>query len=69
MKNIKNLRLKAGYTQEQLADLLDVDQTTVSKWETDDSVPGARLLQPLAKTLNCTVNDLYTADEKEEEGA
>lgn len=33
-QTIKNSRLKKGYTQSQLADLLNVSNKTISKWET-----------------------------------
>ena len=33
-RTIKNARLKKGYTQSQLADLLNVSNKTISKWET-----------------------------------
>ena len=31
-RSIKNARLKKGYTQSQLADLLKVSNKTISKW-------------------------------------
>ncbi|RHN87620.1 XRE family transcriptional regulator [Coprobacillus sp. AM23-2] len=36
-RTIKNARLKKGYTQSQLADLLKVSNKTISKWETGHS--------------------------------
>ena len=33
-RTIKNARIKKGYTQSQLADLLNVSNKTISKWET-----------------------------------
>lgn len=33
-QTIKNARLKKGYTQSKLADLLNVSNKTISKWET-----------------------------------
>lgn len=34
-----DLRRKAGYSQEQLADLLDVSRQAISKWEALRGVP------------------------------
>lgn len=33
-RTIKNARLKKEYTQSQLADLINVSNKTISKWET-----------------------------------
>ena len=38
-QTIKNARLKKGYTQSQLADLLNVSNKTISKWETGRGYP------------------------------
>ena len=37
-ENIYTLRRKAGLSQEQLAERLEVTRQTVSKWETGDSL-------------------------------
>ena len=37
-------RMKSGFTQCQLADLLDVDQTTISKWENGVAYPHVAVL-------------------------
>ena len=38
-KSIKAIRSRAGLSQLQLADLLDVATSTVSRWETGRTVP------------------------------
>ena len=43
-RTIKNARLKKGYTQSQLADLLNVSNKTISKWETGRGYPDITLL-------------------------
>lgn len=57
-ENIKNIRMKKGFTQEELALRLNVVRQTVSKWEQNRSVPDAALLQQLAETLDCPVTEL-----------
>ena len=58
MTNIKALRKAAGYTQQQLADLLKVARATVGMWEVGRNNPPAKYLLALADALGCTVEDL-----------
>lgn len=64
-RTIKNARLKKGYTQSQLADLLNVSNKTISKWETGLSVPDLNMLISLAEELDTSVSILLgeTIDE------
>lgn len=57
---IKELRLKAGLTQEQLADRMNMNQSALSQWETGVSAPRADKLPELAKILGCTIDELFT---------
>ena len=53
MDNIfRDYRKARGYTQCQLAGLLDVGQTTVSKWEHDVAYPHVSQLLILQKILH-----------------
>lgn len=56
--NIKKLRIAAGLTQVQFAKKLNVDQSTVSLWESGKSKPQRKLHKKLAKLLGCTVDEL-----------
>jgi len=47
--DIKALRKEYGYTQRKLAHLLEVDITTVQKWESGDRNPGRRSQKDLDK--------------------
>lgn len=38
-QRLKQFRLGAGYSQQTLADKLNVSRQVISKWETDKSVP------------------------------
>ena len=55
---IAELRKAAGFTQEVLAKKMNVDQSTVSLWESGKSKPQRKLHKKLAKLLGCTVDEL-----------
>ena len=57
-ENIKNLRKQKGYSQEQLAEKLNVVRQTVSKWEKGYSVPDADMLEELADIFEVDVGEL-----------
>ena len=56
--NIAHLRKNAGITQEELAEKLNIDRSAVAKWETGQALPKAERLSQIAKTLNCTIDEL-----------
>lgn len=56
---IKELREKAGLTQDTVAKALMLDRSTVAKWETGESKPRADKLPELARILGCTIDELY----------
>ena len=58
-KKIRQLRFKAGYTQEQLADRLGVSPQSVSKWENAVSMPDITILPQLAEVFGVTIDDLF----------
>lgn len=58
MGKLKELRLKRGLTQDELAKLLSINRTTVTLWESGVNHPRAAMLVKLAKVLRCTVDDL-----------
>ena len=57
-ENIKALRKQKGYSQEQLADKLNVVRQTVSKWEKGQSVPDSEMLVRLAEIFEVPVSQL-----------
>ena len=58
MNRLKELREQKNITQIQLAELLNVTQSAVTKWETGESKPRAEKLIQLAKLFDCTVDEL-----------
>lgn len=56
--NIRRARKHAGLTQEQLADRAAVQQSDVSKWETDTALPELLSLVKVATVLRISINSL-----------
>lgn len=56
--NLPILRRRAGYTQECLAEALEVSRQAVSKWESGATLPEAATLLTLAEVLDCTLDQL-----------
>lgn len=68
-KNLKYLRLKHNYSQDEIAEKFDYKSyTTVQKWEMGVAEPSVDKLRKLAKLYNVSMNDLLTRD-LENEGA
>lgn len=57
-ENLRTLRKEKGYSQEELANRLNVVRQTVSKWEKAQSVPDAEMLVKLADILEVPVSTL-----------
>ena len=76
-ENIKILRKQKGYTQETLAQQINVVRQTVSKWEKGISVPDAEMLNtlselfevPVSRLLGSTINENGTAEAGSDESA
>ena len=61
-KFIASERKRKGYTQRQLADLLQISDKTISKWERGNGFPEVSLLLPLCRELDITVNELLSGE-------
>jgi transcriptional regulator with XRE-family HTH domain len=59
--SFKQRRVKTGLTQEQVAEKLGVDRTTVSKWDVMSAMPRAELLPKIASLYGCSIDDLFVA--------
>lgn len=55
------LRVKAGLTQEELADILHVSRQAVQKWESDTTRPELEKLVAIAEYFNITLDGLVCA--------
>lgn len=54
------MRRWKGWSQERLAELLDVSRQTVYKWEAGLSTPTLPKIQTLVQLFDCTFDDLLT---------
>ena len=64
---IKQLRIRKGISQKELAKLLDIDQTSISKYEKGQRNPTPENITKIAKALNAPetyLMDNYKIEEK-----
>lgn len=61
-QNITRLRTARGLSQGALAEELGVSRQSVSKWETDSSVPELDKLIKMAKLFEVTLDELVTGE-------
>jgi len=52
------LRKRNGFTQEELAEKLDISAQAISKWENGHALPETALLPSLAKLLNTSIDSI-----------
>lgn len=60
--NISRLRAEKRLSQGDLADILNVSRQSVSKWETDGSVPDLDKLVKLSRVFDVTLDELVTGE-------
>lgn len=63
-KFISKLRKERKLTQQELADRLVVDRTSVSKWENGINVPSYEILIEMQKLFNVTINEILYGERK-----
>ena len=56
--NIKTLRKKMGFTQVELAERLNVSQSTITSWENGTRRPDLDLLPVIAQIFGVSVDEL-----------
>ena len=62
-ENIKRLRKSKNITQEQLAEVVNLSVTAISKWERGETYPDITMLYPLAYFFKVSVDELLGYDE------
>ena len=55
-EKIRELRMAAGFSQEQLAELSSLNRVTIAKYETGRIEPGAQALSRIADALDVSVD-------------
>lgn len=57
-ENLQTLRKQRGWTQEQLAELLQVSRQAVTKWESGQSSPDLERIMQICHLFQCDLNTL-----------
>ena len=68
-ERIYNLRTEKEMSQGDLADALEVSRQSISKWETNGSVPELDKLIKLSEIFDVSLDELITGKEKVEQPA
>lgn len=63
---LKKLRSEKGLTQEQLAEILNVSNRTVSRWETGSNMPDISLLVEIADLYDISIPEIINGERKSE---
>lgn len=61
---LKELRKEKGMTQKELSEKIHLSRQTISKWETNNSLPDIQTLILLAEIFETTVLDILNEDEQ-----
>jgi transcriptional regulator with XRE-family HTH domain len=61
-KFIQEKRKEKGITQSELAEILNITDRAISKWENGKCMPDVGIIQELCKILNITINDLFSGE-------
>ena len=59
LNNLEDLRKTAGLTQQDLSESAEVSRKSINAIENGIYVPSTVLALKIAKTLNCTVEEIF----------
>jgi putative transcriptional regulator len=59
LNNLEDLRKKAGLTQQELSEAVEVSRKSINAIENGIYVPSTVLSLKIARTLKCKVEDLF----------
>ncbi len=59
LNNLEELRRSVGLTQQELSESAEVSRKSINAIENGVYVPSTVLALKIAKTLNCSVEDLF----------
>ena len=65
--SLYHARKKSGFSQENVAEKLGVSRQTISKWETDETLPDIRQSKELAVLYHMTLDELIEYDFDEQQ--
>ncbi len=58
-ENFKAARINSGLSQQQLADMLGMDRSSISKYENGVGLPHAKTLQKMCEIFGVTIDSLF----------
>lgn len=61
-EKLQELRKAKGLTQEELAEILYVSRTAISKWESGRGYPNIESLKDISKFFDVSIDDLLSGD-------
>jgi putative transcriptional regulator len=61
---VKDLRNERGWTQQQLADAVEVSRQSINSIERDRYVPSLVLALTLARVFGCPIDQIFTLEGK-----
>ena len=61
-ENLINLRKQKGWSQDDLANNLNLSRQAISKWENDTSKPDIDNIEKISKVFSVTIDDLLNND-------
>lgn len=62
MKKLKQLRVKAGYTQSRLGMMVGVSRLTIARYESGMRKPSVSMLKKLAAVFDVSLDELVSED-------
>ena len=63
--NLRVLRLEKGFTQKELAELVEIDQAAIACYELGKYKPKFEIATKLARIFDVTVEELYSGQAEE----
>lgn len=63
-KKLKDARMKSGFTQEAVAEKINVSRQTISNWENEKSYPDIISVIELSSLYSISLDDLLKGDER-----
>lgn len=62
-EKLQQLRKQKNLTQEELAELLFVSRTAISKWESGRGLPNIDSLKAISKVFSISIDELLSGEE------
>ena len=63
-KKLKDARMRSGFTQESVAEKVNVSRQTISNWENEKSEPDIMSVLELSNLYSISLDELLKGDEK-----